>query len=189
MRVHSVDGESGTAATDRHPSDAAVWFPEVRVQKPRTGEHTKRTSPEARKVLLEMATKWSDEHIAATLNRMGLLTGQGNPWTAERVQGYRIKAGVPGYDSAVKDGKCLTMYEAAKQLGVSSHVIRKLITEGLLPARQLLPDAPWQILSDDLQRSDVQEALRCRKMKSKRSRLMSAQQCDLALPTTGRSDA
>ena len=162
---------------------------EVRVQKPRTGEHTKRTSPEARKVLLEMATKWSDEHIAATLNRMGLLTGQGNPWTAERVQGYRIKAGVPGYDSAVKDGKCLTMYEAAKQLGVSSHVIRKLITEGLLPARQLLPDAPWQILSDDLQRSDVQEALRCRKMKSKRSRLMSAQQCDLALPTTGRSDA
>ena len=36
-----------------------------------------------------MAGKWSDEHIAATLNRMGLPTGQGKTWTAHRVSSVR----------------------------------------------------------------------------------------------------
>ncbi len=50
---------------------------ELRVRKPSTGEHTKRASAAADTVIREMATKWSDEHVAATLNRMGLKTGQG----------------------------------------------------------------------------------------------------------------
>ena len=58
---------------------------QVRVVKPRTGEHGCRTPDEALAVMRSMASKWSDEHIAATLNRMGLPTGQGKTWTAHRV--------------------------------------------------------------------------------------------------------
>ena len=32
-----------------------------------------------------MAGRWCDEHIAASLNRMGMRTGQGKSWTARRV--------------------------------------------------------------------------------------------------------
>lgn len=135
---------------------------EHRVKKPRSGQHSRTASPDAHKLICEMATQWPDAEVAATLNRLGVRTGQGNTWTARRVQAYRGTTGIRGYESAIKDGNCLTMYEAAAALGVSSHVIRKLIGDKLLPARQLLADAPWQILASDLQRPEVQEALRNR---------------------------
>ena len=50
---------------------------ELRIRKPRTGEHGCHTSEEALDVIRSMAGRWSDEHIAASLNRMGLPTGQG----------------------------------------------------------------------------------------------------------------
>jgi acetylglutamate kinase len=49
---------------------------ELHVPKPRSGEHGCRTTDEAVAVIVTMATRWSDEDIAATLNRMGLPTGQ-----------------------------------------------------------------------------------------------------------------
>src|ERR1700739_2167209 len=52
---------------------------QLRVRKPKTGEHRCRTSDEALAVIRSMATRWSDEHIAASLNRMGMRTGQGKP--------------------------------------------------------------------------------------------------------------
>jgi hypothetical protein len=54
-----------------------------------------------------MATRWSDDDIAATLNRMALSTGQGMTWNASRVGAYRRTAGIHGYESAAKDGRCL----------------------------------------------------------------------------------
>lgn len=51
---------------------------EHRVKKPMPGEHTKSASSEADAVIRDMATRWSDEHVAAMLNRMGLTTGQGH---------------------------------------------------------------------------------------------------------------
>jgi len=44
---------------------------QVRVTKPRSGEHGCRTPEEALAVMRSMAGRWSDEHIAASLNRMG----------------------------------------------------------------------------------------------------------------------
>jgi hypothetical protein len=135
---------------------------ELRVRKPKSGEHTKSASVEADKVIREMATKWSDEHVAATLNRMGLKTGQGLTWSAKRVYSHRHNHGIVGYESAIKDGKCLTLSEAAEKLGVSHHAIRRLIKSGALPARQVIEDAPWQIMASDLDRPEVQHALRRR---------------------------
>lgn len=141
---------------------------EVRVQKPQPGEHTMRNSEEVDSVIRQMGMKWSDEHIAATLNRMGTSTPFGHTWDAKRVAGYRRTKGIPGYESALKDGKCLTMLEAAAKLGVSCHVIRKLIREGILPAKQYVFDAPWQIQAADLERSEVQKALRTRRKQAGR---------------------
>jgi DNA invertase Pin-like site-specific DNA recombinase len=58
---------------------------ELRVRKPRSGEHGCATAEDALAVMRRMAGRWSDEHIAASLNRMGLPTGQGKTWTAHRV--------------------------------------------------------------------------------------------------------
>jgi hypothetical protein len=43
---------------------------QLRVRKPKTGEHGCRTPDEALAVIRSMATRWSDEHIAASLNRI-----------------------------------------------------------------------------------------------------------------------
>ena len=58
---------------------------QLRVRKPRSGEHRCRTSEEAIAVIKSMAGRWSDKDIAASLNRMGISTGQGKTWTAHRV--------------------------------------------------------------------------------------------------------
>jgi len=157
---------------------------EVRFHKPATGEHTKRTSEDADRVIRDMATRWSDADIAATLNRMALTTGQGMSWTERRVGSYRRTAGIHGYDSAVKDGRCLTMVEAAKQLAVSCHVIRRLIRQGILPARQVVFDAPWQILATDLELPAVQRALRSRRDRRGRPCRNSRDDRTLVIPGT-----
>ncbi len=123
---------------------------QVRVVKPRTGEHGCRTPDEALAVMRSMASKWSDEHIAATLNRMGLPTGQGKTWNAHRVSSVRMVNDIRAYRSAHKDGEWLTMSEAAAKLEVNNHRIRRLIKDGLLPAEQVVARAPYQIRASDL---------------------------------------
>lgn len=132
---------------------------ELRVRKPRTGEHGCRTSEEAVAVIGSMATRWSDEDIAATLNRMGLPTGQGKTWTAHRVSSLRRVRGIHAYKSAEKNAEWLTMSEAAAKLGVSHHQIRRLIKQGVLAAEQVVPDAPYQIRASDLKDERVTSAL------------------------------
>ena len=106
-----------------------------------------------------MATRWSDEDIAASLNRMGMPTGQGKTWTAHRVSSIRRVNGIHAYLSAEKNGEWLTMSEAATTLGVTHHRIRKLIQAGILPAEQVVPGAPYQIRADDLRQERVAAAI------------------------------
>jgi DNA invertase Pin-like site-specific DNA recombinase len=157
---------------------------ELRVRKPQPGEHTMRNAPEVEEVVRQMGARWSDEHIAATLNRMGTSTPFGHTWSAKRVGDYRRTKDIPGYESAVKDGRCLTMVEAAAKAGVSCYAIRKLIREGILPAKQYVFDAPWQILSVDLERSEVREALRRRRKRAGRPCRNSRDDRTLVIPGT-----
>ncbi|MCG8418795.1 MAG: hypothetical protein MJE77_12730 [Proteobacteria bacterium] len=75
------------------------------------------------------------------------------------------------------------MVEAAKKAGVTCHVIRKLIKDGILPAKQHVFDAPWQILAEDLERPEVQEALSRRQKRAGRPCRNS--QDDRTLPISG----
>jgi DNA invertase Pin-like site-specific DNA recombinase len=133
---------------------------ELRIRKPRTGEHGCHTSEEALAVIQSMAGRWSDEHIAATLNRMALPTGQGKTWTAHRVGSLRRVRGIHGYRSAEKNGEWLTLRDAAAKLGVSHHQLRKLIKAGILVSEQIMPDAPHQIRVADLESEKVAAALK-----------------------------
>ena len=132
---------------------------QLRVRKPKSGEHGCRTPDEALAVISSMAARWPDEHIAASLNRMGMRTGQGKTWTAHRISSLRRVHGIHAYLSAEKDGEWLTMRDAAAALGVSSHTIRRLIHTGVLPAAQVVPDAPYQIRSSDLHSQTVNTAI------------------------------
>lgn len=123
---------------------------QLRVRKPKSGEHGCRTSDDALAVIQSMASRWSDADIAATLNRMGMPTGQGKTWTAHRVSSLRRVRGVHAYRSAEKTGEWLTMSEAAAALGVTHHRIRRLIKDRLLTADQVVPGAPFQIRAADL---------------------------------------
>jgi DNA invertase Pin-like site-specific DNA recombinase len=133
---------------------------ELRIRKPRTGEHGCRTSEEAVAVIRSMAGRWSDEHIAASLNRMALPTGQGKTWTAHRVGSLRRVRAIHGYRSAEKNGEWLTLREAAAKLGVSHHQVRNLITAGILVSEQIMPGAPHQIRATELDCERVAAALK-----------------------------
>ena len=128
---------------------------ELRVRKPQSGEHGCRTSEEALAVMRSMACRWSDQEIAASLNRMGLPTGQGKTWTARRVASTRSVHGIHE-----KKGEWLTLSEAAAKLGVTRHKIRWLIKEKILFSEQVIPDAPHQIRAADLESERVIAVLR-----------------------------
>jgi excisionase family DNA binding protein len=132
---------------------------QLRVRKPKTGEHGCGTPEEALAVMRSMAARWSDQDIAASLNRMGMRTGHGKTWTAVRVSSLRKVHGIPAYRSAEKDSEWRTMREAAKLLGVSHHAIRRVIKDGILAAVQVVPGAPYQIRLSDLQSPSVKAAV------------------------------
>ena len=90
---------------------------------------------------------------------MGMRTGQGMTWNAQRVSVLRREHGIHAYRSAEKNGEWLTMSEAAELVGVSHHVIRRLIRERILRAEQVVPGAPHQIKASDLRSEQVAAAV------------------------------
>lgn len=133
---------------------------EIRFRKPTTGEHGCKTSGQALQVIASMAARWSDQDIAASLNRMKLPTGQGKTWTAHRVYSIRRVNGIHAYRSADKDGQWLTMQEAAANLGITHHRIRKLVQDGTIKTEQVMPGAPHQIRAADLQDPTIIDAIK-----------------------------
>lgn len=133
---------------------------QVRLRKPKSGEHTKSTPEEAMAVIRSMATRWSDADIAATLNRMGMRTGQSKTWTGHRVSSLRRVHKIDGYRSAGNTGgEWLTMSEAAAKFGVTNHKIRRVVAAGLLRSEQIMPGAPHQIRARDLDNDEVRAAI------------------------------
>jgi hypothetical protein len=108
---------------------------EVRVAKNKSGHTSRWTDPDALKVIRRMAGKWSDREIALTLNRMGLRSGTGLTWTEVRVFSVRHRMGLPAHDPSKQESSRVSLDEAAKILGVSNTVVRRLIKDNLLPCR------------------------------------------------------
>jgi DNA invertase Pin-like site-specific DNA recombinase len=156
--IADVDEEAGEIVLVIHWKGGQ--HSELRVRKPRTGEHGCNTPEQALAVMRSMAGRWSDEHIAASLNRMGMPTGQGKTWTAKRVGDVRRVHGIHGYLAADRSGEWLTLRDAATKLGVSHHQVRKLVKAGIFSSEQIMPGAPHQIRAVDLESEQVIAALK-----------------------------
>lgn len=127
------------------------------VRKQRKGQHRFVTSRDVVELVRELVHVLPDSQIAAVLNRLGFQTGRGNTWTASRVVTLRHYHQIPVHDAAraASEG-WLTLESAATQLKVSPTVVRRLITRGMLPAKQIVATAPWVIQAQDLAADAVQ---------------------------------
>lgn len=156
---------------------------ELRVKKRNTGQHRWCTSMEAVEIVRQMAGRFTDELIAATLNRLELKTGIGNTWTKDRVYSLRHRHQLPSFDPN-RPQREVTMEEAAQRLNVSPAGVRRMVSEKILPARQIVPYAPWEIPVDALDLETVRQAvtkLRIEFASRKLKLLKGSRQCFQAL--------
>jgi DNA invertase Pin-like site-specific DNA recombinase len=128
----------------------------LRVRKNKVGRNSNATDKDVVGIVRELATAWRDPHIASILNRAGLRTGKGNGWNENRVKNLRRENRIPPLSKS--EGRTWkTMSEAAKELNVSVCVVRTMVRNKLLPAKQIAKGAPWMIEGDDLQLSEVRK--------------------------------
>jgi DNA invertase Pin-like site-specific DNA recombinase len=132
---------------------------ELRVRRPKSGEHGRRTETEALEIVKQMAGQFPDELIAGTLNRLGLKTGAGNPWKKNRVCSLRSRLGLPTYDPAAPV-TTVTAAQAAHRLGIDSRIVHELLRQKVIEGRQIVPYAPWQIPVEALEAPDLRERVR-----------------------------
>jgi hypothetical protein len=120
---------------------------EVRVARNTVGQHGRATDHDVIEVIRELSKVCRDLTIAATLNRLGYRTGTGKTWRAHSVACVRYQYRLPNF---AKGHDWLTLTQAAQQLEVSATVVKRCIAQGTLPARQVVPYAPWIIQRTDL---------------------------------------
>ena len=163
LRTLVTDIVAGVNKTAREVVLVIHWrggqHSQMRVQMPASGDHGVRTPEQAANVIRSMAGSWSDSDIAASLNRMGMSTARGYTWNAQRVRRYRWEYGLPSCHNATDRDEFLTLTEAAGKLRVNHHVVRRLIRQGVLPAQQAAPKAPWRIRAADLLQEKVANAV------------------------------
>jgi hypothetical protein len=129
---------------------------ELRVARTRPGKHRRATAPNVIDLIYELSKVCRDATTAATLNRLGYRTGTGKAWRAHSIASVRYQYRVPNF---VKGKDWLTLKQAAKQLEVSETLVKRLITQGTLPASQAVALAPWVIRRADLALRAVQAAV------------------------------
>ena len=127
----------------------------LRIPKNRTGGHRRTASGDVVGLIRDLVQVCTDTAIASILNRLGHRTGTGNTWTETRVSGLRKARGIPGHQT-MADDSWLTLADAAKELEVSTGVIRRLLERKVLPAKQVVQNAPWVIRREDLRLPEVQ---------------------------------
>lgn len=88
----------------------------------------------------DLARCYTDAEIAEQLNRAGLPTVKGRPWTARRVMDFRLSNAIPsGFTTTaglrIPQTGYLTSAEVAKQLGVSQSTVQKWYRLGVLSGK------------------------------------------------------
>jgi len=104
-----------------------------------------------------MAGEFSDKEMALTLNRQQLRTVTGAGWTAKSVARIREQQHPPEFHKA--SATTMTLQQAAGRLQVGASVVLKLVRQGILPGRQVVGCAPWQISADAIDSEAVKKAL------------------------------
>jgi hypothetical protein len=141
----------------------------LHVAKNRTGQNKNAANERTVEMVRELARGWSDRYIAQILNRIGSRTGPGNSWSETRVKTFRNQHNIPVF-SAGLERPWVTMEEATEQLGVSVAVVRTMVKQGKLPARQIAHGLPWMIERQDMARPEVLARVRDAKLGRKSPR-------------------
>jgi DNA invertase Pin-like site-specific DNA recombinase len=110
-------------------------------------------------IIQKMAERYGDKEIAAVLNRLGRRTGKDRPWSELAVKTARRAHGIAGHARTVDDPNILSFSAAARYLGVSNTTIARMFEAGLLPVRQIVSYAPWEIRREDLDSEPVRRVV------------------------------
>lgn len=133
-------------------------------------------------VMRKLGGQWPDRELAVTMNRMRCKSQKGETWTTMRVRELRERLGMAAFDPAAAP-ETIGIAATAQRLNIAVDSVHQLIREGVLPATQLLPLAPWKIpvaaLDSEAVRIGVREII------SRRPKNMSKLQDDKTLQLPG----
>lgn len=118
---------------------------DLRVDKVRTGRYPDDRYPSSVEVMRTLGGQWPDRELAVTMNRMRCKSTDGKSWTVARVRELRERLGIAAFDPVSIKVQTITVDEAAQRLNICVGSVKRLIREGVVPATQLMPSAPWQI--------------------------------------------
>ncbi|MEE8058965.1 MAG: recombinase family protein [Pseudomonadales bacterium] len=133
---------------------------QIEVRKNNRGETNKTIDKEVKKIIVVLARRMSDSHIAGFLNRQSKRTATGLTWTPQRVCSFRKDYQIPVYKPGEREQRGeITIDEVSAALNVSTNKVRKLIKQGIIPAEQVCFGAPWVIKQQVLQLEHVKKAV------------------------------
>lgn len=133
---------------------------EQRISRIRTGRYPEDRHPSPVEVLRALGGHWPDRELAVTMNRMRCRATDGATWTAVRVRELRERMGIAPFDPAQPREKMVSMDEAARRLKICVGSVLRLVREGIIPAKQLMPSAPWQVPAASLESEAVKIGVR-----------------------------
>jgi len=118
---------------------------ELRVARVRTGRYPAESLPNAVEVMRRLGGHWPDRELAVTLNRMRCRGPDGQSWTMVRVKALRERLEIAPFDAGAVREETISVDATARRLGICVGSVHRLIRQGVLPATQLMPSAPWQV--------------------------------------------
>lgn len=118
---------------------------EIRVARTRSGRYPEDRHPGPVEVIRKLGGQWPDRDLAVTMNRMRCKTGADESWTTVRVRALRERLGIADFDPTILRPETISVDETAHRLKICVGSVLRLIREGILPAKQLMPSAPWQV--------------------------------------------
>jgi hypothetical protein len=132
---------------------------QVALQKNKRGKAHDTTDPETIEIISALARIMPDQHMVGCLNLLGKRTASGLTWTPKRICAFRNDHHIPVYKEGERESRCeLTPEEVSVELKVSVSKVRKLIKQGILPAKQACFGAPWIIQKESLKSEHVRHA-------------------------------
>ncbi len=94
------------------------------------------------------------------MNRMRCRSADGASWTTVRVRELRERLGIAAFDPAAPGAETISVEETARRLEICVGSVHRLIRQGVLPATQIMPSAPWQVPVAALETEAVQAGVR-----------------------------
>ena len=77
-----------------------------------------------------------------------------------RVKALRERLGIAPFDTRATREETISVDATALRLGICTGSVQRLIRRGVLPARQLMPLAPWQVPVAALSTEEVRIGVR-----------------------------